>query len=288
MTDVENNNATEIQPSITFADFLENCYPSRQERITDLWSDKNARSGIRGRINTPALRLFCNTELCNGFRNFRCTENAELLYEHKEKETFFVTYICSDCRRMNKSFSLNLNFNVMPEGSAYKYGEQPPFGVPIPNRVLRLFEADKALFFKGRQCENQGLGIAAFAYYRRVVEHQKNNIFDEIIKVSNIIGAPRELIDEIRKAKESFSFSSSLDTIKPAIPQAILINGQNPLSLLHNALSRGLHNDNDNDCLALAHSIRLVLTEMVGRLADLKKDDQELAKAVSNLMNPKS
>ena len=144
--------------------------------------------------------------------------------------------------------------------------------MPIPNKVLRLFEDDKELFFKGRQCENQGMGIAAFAYYRRVVEHQKKNIFAEIIKVSKVLGTSEDMLNDLEREKENFQFSASVDAIKSAIPQVIFINRQNPLTLLHNALSRGLHNDNDADCLALAQSIRLVLTEMVGRLADLKKD----------------
>jgi hypothetical protein len=35
-------------------------------------------------------------------------------------------------------------------GVAYKYGERPPFGVPVPNKVLRLFGEDRDNFIKGR------------------------------------------------------------------------------------------------------------------------------------------
>jgi hypothetical protein len=36
----------------------------------------------------------------------------------------------------------------------------------------------------GRRAENQGMGIGAFAYYRRVVENQKNRIIAEIKRVA--------------------------------------------------------------------------------------------------------
>jgi hypothetical protein len=85
--------------------------------------------------------------------------------------------VCGDCLKHVKSFSLWI---VLGEtegvGAVYKYGEHPPFGIPVPKKVLRLFGNDRTNFLKGRQCENQGLGVGAFAYYRRVVESHKNEL----------------------------------------------------------------------------------------------------------------
>lgn len=68
-----------------------------------------------------------------------------------------------------------------------KFLEIPQFGSPTRNRLLRLFGSDGNVFLKGRQCENHGLGIGAFSYYRRVVENHKDQLFDEIIKVAKKI-----------------------------------------------------------------------------------------------------
>jgi hypothetical protein len=46
--------------------------------------------------------------------------------------------------------------------------------------------------------------------------------------------------------------------VKHGIPQARLINGHNPLTLLHNALSAGLHEQSDETCLELAQAVRVV------------------------------
>jgi hypothetical protein len=86
----------------------------------------------------------------------------------------------------NKTFSLFAKCAADSEdfGTAFKYGERPPFGPNTPNRLLSLLGDQKDVFLKGKRCEFQGLGIGAFSYYRRVVENQKSRILDEIIKVA--------------------------------------------------------------------------------------------------------
>jgi hypothetical protein len=172
-------------------------------------------------------------------------------------------------------------------GTAYKYGEIPPFGVPVPKKVLRLFGKDGLVFLKGRQCENQGLGVGAFAYYRRVVENHKNDIFDEIIRVCETVEAPPQLVEELRSAKEEISFSKAMDKVKTGLPQGLLINGHNPLMALHGALSVGLHNESDEKCLEAAHAVRLVLTDLVERMSLLRQENRQLQDAVEFLIAKK-
>jgi hypothetical protein len=142
------------------------------------------------------------------------------------------------------------------------------------------------LFSKGG-CENHGLGIGAFVYYRRVVENQKNRIFDEIIRVATKIGAPTEMIATLESAKQETQFSKALASVKDAIPQSLLINGHNPITLLHSALSGGLHEKSDELCLELAHDVRVVLVELSERLGQALKDEAELNTAVTRLLKAK-
>ena len=82
-------------------------------------------------------------------------------------------------------------------------------------------------------------------------------------------------------------FSQALANVKGSIPQALLINGHNPLLLLHSALSDGLHARDDAYCLEQASSIRVVLEELSERLSQALKDEAELNKALSHLLNRK-
>jgi hypothetical protein len=173
-------------------------------------------------------------------------------------------------------------------GWLFKFGEDPPFGPPTPARVITLIGPDREYYLKGRRAENQGMGIGAFGYYRRVVENQKNRIIDEIIRVSEKIGAPKEMLADLLAAKNETQLSRAVDAVKHGIPPVLLVNGHNPLTLLHSALSEGLHEQTDEHGLELAKSIRVVLTDLAERLANALKDQAELNAAIGTLMRTKA
>jgi hypothetical protein len=167
-----------------------------------------------------------------------------------------------------------------------KLGELPLFGPPTPSRVISLIGPDRKIFLKGRRAEIQGLGIGAFAYYRRVVENQKNRILTEIGKVAARVGARAEDLEKLEAARHETQFSKAVEDVKAALPQILLIDGHNPLTLLHRALSEGLHAQTDEQCLELATSIRVVLTELAERIILALKDEAELKQAVTRLLKP--
>ena len=99
--------------------------------------------------------------------------------------------------------------------------------------------------------------------------------------------APPDLINNLTAAKNEVQFSKAVDLVKAGIPQVLLINGHNPLTLLHSALSEGLHAETDEQCLELATSIRVVLSDLAERLGNALKDHAELNNAVGRLMQAK-
>ncbi len=204
-------------------------------------------------------------------------------------EFFYITYRCSNCQRTEKTFSIaaKAEINGKPQGRCYKFGELPTYGPPVSPKLIKLIGPDRDEFLKGRRCENQGLGVGAFVYYRRVVENQKNRILGEIIKVSEKIGASSDKIKTLSSAVTETQFSKALDIAKDAMPESLLINGHSPIKLLHAALSEGVHVLTDEQCLELAGSIRVVLSELSERLSQALKDAAELTKALSTLMNKK-
>jgi hypothetical protein len=284
---------------ITFTEFLENTPPGEFSKVSDLCLLTYVNNRINGYVlQKPEITLYCSSDICNGHRVFRYEGPDQKIGANEKSILGYVIYVCSNCRRTKKTFSLHasveksaseagvsLIFGDVP-GTCYKFGEYPPYGPPMSNRLLRMFGKDRSFFLKGRQCENHGLGIGAFVYYRRVVENHKNQILDEIIKVAKKM-AP-DFVETLEAAKQEHQFSKALESVKDAIPQALLINGHNPLTLLYSALSEGLHAQTDEECLGLAHDVRLVLAELAERLTQALKDDAELNDAVSRLMQSKS
>jgi hypothetical protein len=77
----------------------------------------------------------------------------------------------------------------------------------------------------------------------------------------------------------------AIESVKDSIPESLLVNGHNPLTLLHSALSEGLHAQTDEQCLELAQAVRVVLAELAERIGQALKDEAELNAAISRLMN---
>jgi len=276
--------------AISFREFLECTPPGVTSAIKDLCGDAvyQPNGTWLAPLSTPEITLYCDTKgTCDGLRLFQTTNPS--LFGQRESKLVFAIYRCKNCSKAVKTFALRIMvLDNQRAGSAFKFGEFPAFGPPTPSRVISLIGPQKDLFLKGRRAENQGMGIAAFAYYRRVIEDQKNRIFDEIIKVCNRLSAGQAIIDELVKAKEETQFSKAVDAVKLAIPQALFINGHNPLTLLHSALSEGLHAQEDEECLEIATSIRLVMADFAERMGQALKDEAELSTAVSRLLHNKS
>ena len=290
MSDQEAGAIKEEPTPIPLAEFLEGTPPGSVTSVTDL--GKKVEHLVPGGRRTaytfvaPDIQLHCGNDSCNGTMFFR-RASAPPDLQVKVCHNFYIGYRCANCQKTWKTFSLGAYLDHGTSGTCYKFGEAPEFGPQTGARLIKLIGPDRDIFLKGRRCENQGLGIGAFSYYRRVVENQKNRILGEIITVAKKLGATAEAVQELEAAQAETQFSKALAKVKDSIPQTLLINGHNPLRLLHSALSDGLHDRDDAHCLTLASSIRVVLAELSERLSQALKDEAELNKALSHLLHRK-
>jgi hypothetical protein len=277
--------------SFTFQEFLERVPPGRSTRVTKLGGIPtfsrlaNEPSGYT--IHLPEIELHCDEEPCGGIRSFK-PFIPKIDISIRGPESRFLLYVCKNCEGSLKEFALRLRLDDGSEGDGFKFGELPEFGPPLPPRLVTLIRPQRDLFAKGRRCENQGLGIASFAYYRRVIENQKGHIIDELVRACRRMNADSALIKDLMEAKKETQFDKAVGTIKHVLPIGLLIKGNNPLTLIHNALSRGLHAQTDEECLELATSIRLVMIEFADRLGQVMREQAELDNAVVRLLQDKA
>lgn len=268
------------KPKRTFAEFLQSTPPNTTEELVDVVEVSKSGPDY---VAKPVIRLHC--EYCEGERFFTTRDSSVPLLSEDWKNCF-LDYFCRNCRRAIRTFSLAVcRKDDSGSGAAMKYGELPEFGPPTPARVITLIGPDREMFLQGRRAENQGFGIGSFAYYRRVVDDQKGRIIHEIARASAKLGASKEMLDQLARAEKETQFKTAIDQIKDGIPAALMIQGHNPLTLLHTALSQGLHEQTDHECLHVAQEIRLILTELAERISQALKEERELKEAVSRLMN---
>lgn len=267
---------------INFSAFLESTPPGKLVYVRDFIYQETAFH--HPYITNPRITLHCENPLCNGERFFNPSHQSELEIKADTASNNFIIYICSNCNESKKTFAITCLYKS-GKWQVKKYGEIPRFGKPVPTRAFKLIGQERDLFLMGMASENSGMGIGAFVYYRRVIESQKNRIFDEIIRLAKKINPKDEVIKELELAKNETQFTKAVDLIKHALPQALFIKGHSPLTLLHSALSEGLHAHDDDECLRLAKDVRTVLFEFAERLSEALKEDASLSDAVNRLAN---
>jgi hypothetical protein len=276
---------------LTWGNFLESVAPGTAHFVSELCEYGEAVAGgpYDWTILTPILNLYCDSESCDKVLRFQFDRNlsSNLFLPGKTSQNVFLIFRCRNCQKQ-KHFALIIKRDGdAGSGTVYKFGELPHFGPPVPARVITLIGPNRELFLQGRRAESQGLGIGAFSYYRRVVENQWGRIVAEITKVAERTGADGNVISMLREIAKEHQFKKAVKEFNPAIPPELMIGGQNPLILLHGALSEGLHEDTDAECLSLAHDIRVVLTKLAERMDDILKNEAELNEAVERLHRKK-
>jgi hypothetical protein len=258
-------------------EFFETVPPYQEKEIEDI--NVVTPGHITGR--RPEIYIYCDK--CGGERYFD-TSSAHIYAEQNSLGEYI--FECKNCNSSKKYFTVmgkTITVSDHLKGTLMKIGEFPVFGQPTPSKFITMIGPDKDIFLKGRRCENQGFGIGAYAYYRRVIESQKNRIIDQMLKICRKYDNMDELIEQFGRAKKEIQFSTAVDSIKTALPSSLLIDKHNPLKLLHTALSKGIHEMSDDECLERANSIRVVLTELCNRMNELLKDDKELRSAINSL-----
>lgn len=270
-------------PWLNLAEFFETVPPGRSVTVSGIPVNEpyNPLRPAPPVQRLPQLRLHC--EECDGERFF--LSDSRFSWESTPSYCrHFVLYTCNNCGLQIKTYAIEVaQTDVEGVAGVFKYGEDPPFGPPLPSKLISLIGPEKDYFLKGRRAENQGLGIGAFAYYRRVIEGQKNRIIDEMIKAAKKLSATETVLNELNEAKTETRFRDAVQKVKHALPPGIMINGNNPLTLLHTALSEGLHVQTDEECLTLATHVRVVMMALAKQLASALEDDAELNLAVTQL-----
>lgn len=254
-------------------------------------------SNVEIKIDAGPLLLYCAD--CKGGRFFN-TKNSVMarpstLTNGKNTYNAIIEYECRNCNIGRKKYSVEFFFlslslahaKELPKYTmlATKMGAHPEADVPPDESIQALEELlgrrDRDLFRAGWECEKQNRGIGAFAYYRRVVENQKNDLVEGCLKVAKRIGAHEDLVADLEKARGESQFTTALKAVN--IPEVLMVKGQNPLKLLHEAVSEGLHTSTDEECLERAGIIRVVLGDLAKNMARALDQRDEVEAAVIRL-----
>lgn len=278
---IENSTKPNVDEGIPLSNFLESALPGKHEKVKDYLDYK-------GDFLFRDIKLYCNSDQCaeHGKLTFRVKEHSRFnLKGYNNQESIFtVQYRCVNCQNGEKVYCFIF---VHGEEAAIKVGEAPPITKErVSKKLFRMLEKDEREYFrKAMISETMGHGLAAFTYYRRIVESMKNRLFDQIISVAKMVDGDKysDMITALDNAKKQPQFFSAIQDWKATFPEALLLSGKNPLTLLHGALSNGLHNGTEDECLELAGEIRAILSELTRKIADALQENEAIKSAIARV-----
>ena len=183
---------------VALSAFLETRPPGKQVSLSDVAKHLQANGSL---LTIPPIQLHCDSQHCGGVRIFDPSSDSHRFYDSNWTQVF-LNYSCRHCKGTRKAFALMIHIQRPNKPSeAIKFGEWPIFAPHVPSRVLSMVGKDQESFLKGRRAESLGMGIAAFAYYRRVVENQKARLIDQIATVARRIKADPAIIKLLERSK---------------------------------------------------------------------------------------
>jgi hypothetical protein len=268
----------------TFREFLETAGPFKTQLVL---VDNVVIRNSRYELKMPEVMLYCPSAQCDKDMSFDpLDEEITLGGSDAVNRIAFVRYKCRHCKVTLKTYALRVKSSGGKPATvhAMKFGEDPPSIGPTPRSLKDLLGDQWELFLQGRRAEIAGLGIGAFAYYRRVVEHVWQRVLLRLQSVAGLEGSA-ERTQALNAAKEEKWFTRSMELAKEFVPPSLFVNGHNPFQRLYDACGDAIHEYTDAECLARARVIRLVLGRFAERAKAVLAEDAELSAAVGALAN---
>lgn len=191
----------------------------------------------------------------------------------------------SDVKNNISNISFNEHNTVFNEDTSIyieKIGSYPEVKVYLEPYIRKYLDRNNQdLLYKGRLAIKNNLGIGAFAYFRRITENNLVNIIEEISKIPNTSSS--EILKLLSKHKASPNISTIYDNIYEYLPESLKILGKNPLKLLYNITSQGLHSMSEKECLDKAGKIDTLLNFTFKKISEEKSEIKDIKDLIKDL-----
>lgn len=190
---------------------------------------------------------------------------------------------CHSCSLSEYTFFIKVDIE---NGQVSKVGQNPSWlstNVDKERKIYKLLENDADFFKKALICQSQGYGIAAFSYYRRVVENSIGKILNNIRSFLERENSPLKYIEEIDKALNATIMDDRIKIAQNAIPESLKENGINPLKTIYDTLSAGIHRLPEEECLKKCKDMQIALSYLIQKLPQQNEDKKTYIEALKHL-----
>jgi hypothetical protein len=218
-------------------------------------------------------------------------KSGGMTYRIKQKVGWAeVNYSCRNCPNVPsfvRYYFYWLQKDEPPEapGEFLKVGQWPPLEERVPDTLKNVLDKEDLAFYKNAiRMRNHNLGIAAVAYIRRVVENRINDVLDVLAEAAQEHSFAAEELKKIKDAKRSFRFDDKIDYAAKLLPPHLRPEGKpNPIDVLHDLTSDGLHSKSEEECIEVFDKVRKVFEYVFGNLNVQIEDARAFVKSLEGL-----
>lgn len=241
------------------------------------------------RVNRSSLWIneidaYC--EVCDQPRPFQDLRSrgsgADMAVSALKSGTSYFQFSCVSCRKSHREYLVE---QILDDENIrmQKYGELPRPRL-TRNRVLQKFlKDDLDNYEKAVVCLSHEYGVAAFAYFRRIVENSIIRLLDLVQEDAQSSGSDQPTLDAIAELRKEAPMSDKIKVANLALPSHLKPDGLNPLGRLYQVLSEGIHSLSEEDCLAKAKATSECLTFLVSELASRQEHRARFKSMVGRL-----
>lgn len=248
------------------------------------WREFKKPDGNRSSLWIKEIDAFCDT--CSQRRPFQDLRprgsGSGMPLQALKTGTSYFTFTCVSCRKVEHEYLVE---KIVGEETIkiQKYGERPRKKLER-NRVLQKFLVDDLdNYEKALVCLSHEYGIAAFAYFRRVVENNILKLLDLVLEDAQSAAVGPGTMAAIAELRKESPMSKKIEIANQALPEYLKPDGLNPLGRLYQVLSEGGHFLSEKECLDKAKATSECLAFLVGELASRKEHRSRFKSMVGGL-----
>lgn len=191
-------------------------------------------------------------------------------------------FTCVSCHKETRMYSVE----QIVEGQTVriqKYGELPRGKIPRDRRLQNFLKHDRENYEKAVICLSHEYGIAAFAYFRRILETNIGQLLILVEEDAKASGEAPETLQALEELKKESPMSDRIKLANLALPHYLRPSGLNPLGRLYQVLSEGVHNLSEEKCLQKARDTSECLAFLVSELANRRENRDKFKSLISRL-----
>ncbi len=238
-------------------------------------------------LPSPSINMFCPN--CTSIQTYNMINhyvgyNYVGGYTIINEEIYELQYQCMGCKKFERFFYIK--FDVQDK-NVFKIGQDPPWSISINTKLNKLLGKNAYLYKYALTCESQSYGLGAIAYYRRLIEEIIDKLLNDILEIIPDSKKPdyEKLLLNVKKSKNA---QSKIDIVKNEIPEILRSGGLNPLKIIYDNLSVGLHEKTEQDCLQISDELRTSIIFMVEIILSTQKSKKEFSEKLQKRLKKHS